>query len=204
MARRATIGVEKRARTKAQLLAAGRALLSRRAGATVTIDDITGEAGVAKGTFYTHFEDLEDFTAAVADVLIGGLDEMLRPRQVAIEDPLVRIAIGCDAYFGKGLEDRPWAGLIARMVRANITVGRDTRARFADDVAQAVAALPEPGRGSELAVEAALGIVLQVLAALGEGRLGAADREPATAAVLAAIGAGAPRVASALRHLRLR
>ncbi len=202
LASRARIGLEKRARTKALLVAAGGALFSRRPGAAITIDDIVGEAGVAKGTFYTHFEDLDDFTAAVAHDLIAGLDGLLVPLRLAIEDPFVRTAFGCDAFFGKAFEDRPWAGLVARMVRANAAVGRDTRARFATDVTQALAALPEPSLAPELAVEATLGIVQQVLAAVGEGRLRAADREPATGAVLSAIGAGEPRIAATLERVR--
>ncbi len=49
--RRAEIGREKRARTKAQLIAAAKALFSTRAWESVTVDELVDEAGVAKGTF---------------------------------------------------------------------------------------------------------------------------------------------------------
>ena len=57
--RRAEIGREKRARTKAQLIAAAKALFSKRPWELITIDEVVKEAGVAKGTFYTHFNDLD-------------------------------------------------------------------------------------------------------------------------------------------------
>lgn len=75
--RRAEIGREKRARTKAQLIAAAKALFAKRPWELVTIDELVQEAGVAKGTFYSHFNDLEELAAAVADKLIDAFDEMI-------------------------------------------------------------------------------------------------------------------------------
>ena len=60
--RRAEIGREKRTRTRAQLIAAARSLFARQAVESVTVDDVVREAGLAKGTFYVHFEDLRDGT----------------------------------------------------------------------------------------------------------------------------------------------
>ena len=71
--RRAEIGREKRARTKAQLIAAAKALCSTRPWESVTVDEVVNEAGVAKGTFYTHFNDLNELAAAVADELYPNL-----------------------------------------------------------------------------------------------------------------------------------
>jgi AcrR family transcriptional regulator len=64
--RRAQIGQERRARTRAQLISAASTLFAKRAIEAVTVDDVVTEAGVAKGTFYVHFDDLQSLTAAVA------------------------------------------------------------------------------------------------------------------------------------------
>ena len=80
--RRAEIGREKRARTKAQLIAAAKALCSTRPWESVTVDEVVNEAGVAKGTFYTHFNDLNELAAAVADELIQSFDELIQPYPV--------------------------------------------------------------------------------------------------------------------------
>src|SRR5271165_4363825 len=116
--RRAEIGREKRARTKAQLIAAAKALGSTRPWESMTVDEVVNEAGVAKGTFYTHFNDLSELAAAVADDLIQSFDELIQFRRLAISDPLLRIAFGCDAFIAKSLEDRLWASLAARMARS--------------------------------------------------------------------------------------
>ena len=85
--RRAEIGREKRARTKAQLIAAAKALCSKRPWESVTVDEVVNEAGVAKGTFYTHFDDLNQLAAAVADELIQSFDELIQPFRLSISDP---------------------------------------------------------------------------------------------------------------------
>ena len=69
LVRRAQIGLERRAKSHAQLIRATRALISVRAVDSITVDDVTREAGVAKGTFYVHFRHLDDLRAAVADEL---------------------------------------------------------------------------------------------------------------------------------------
>ena len=65
-ARRAEIGREKRARTRAQFVEAGLMLLAERPPEALTIDAIVEAAGVAKGTFYYHFQSIEELVAAEA------------------------------------------------------------------------------------------------------------------------------------------
>ena len=72
--RRAQIGQEKRAKTRAQLISAATSLFAKRAVESVTVDDIVNEARVAKGTFYVHFDDLNALTVAVADELVRTFD----------------------------------------------------------------------------------------------------------------------------------
>ena len=125
--RRAEIGQEKRARTRAQLVAAAATLFSSRGCASVTIDDLVREAGVAKGTFYVHFDDMHALTVAVADDLISSFDELIQPQRASTPEPLLRIAFGCDAFIEKALEDPAWASLVARMARSYPTVGETAR-----------------------------------------------------------------------------
>ena len=88
LARRAQIGQEKRARTRAALVTAAKSLFALRSIESVTIDEIVAEAELAKGTFYTHFDDLDALTAAVADELVAAFDDLMQPARLAIADPL--------------------------------------------------------------------------------------------------------------------
>ena len=196
--RRAEIGAEKRARTRAQILAAANALFAKRPWDSVTVDDLVSEAGVAKGTFYVHFKDMHALTAAVADDLIKTFDEMLQPHRLSIDDPLVRIAFGCDAFLEKALDDPDWASLVARMARYYPAVGKSARRRLAEDLERVLDTAPDGGLSFALGLEAVLGVVLQVLAAIGEGRLSPGDRQPAIRSVLCAIGIEKSQVTSTL------
>ena len=199
--RRAEIGREKRARTKAQLIAAASTLFAKQEWESVTIDDVVNEAGVAKGTFYAHFNDLSELAAAVADDLIQSFDELIQPRRLAISDPLLRIAFGCDAFIAKSLNDRLWASLAARMARSYPAVGQVARTRLSEDLREALKRSPQTEISLELAAELALGIVNQVMAAIGEGRLKVGDRTDAVRSILTAIGVGKRDAASIVAKL---
>jgi len=72
------------ARTRQALVAAARTVFERDGYLEARITDITAAAGVATGSFYTHFAGKEDvFAAVMAEVQ----DEMLHPR---LEEPVPR------------------------------------------------------------------------------------------------------------------
>jgi AcrR family transcriptional regulator len=199
--RRAEIGREKRARTRAQLVAAARSLFGKRPVESVTVDDVVEEAGVAKGTFYVHFEDLNALTAAVADELVRTFDELLQPQRLSMPDPLMRIAFACNAFIEKAMEDPSWAAVVARMAWSYPTVGRVARSRLREDLKLVLKGMPQQETSLELSLEVALGIMLQVLAAISQGRLSSRDRQAAVGSILRAIGADSRRVRSMLARL---
>jgi AcrR family transcriptional regulator len=199
--RRAEIGREKRARTKAQLIVAANALFSQRPWESVTVDEVVKEAGVAKGTFYGHFNDMNELAAAVADELIHSFDELIQPHRLSTSDPLVRIAFGCQAFMARALEDRSWASLTARMGRSYRAVGQVARRRLSEDLREALKQSPQAGLSLQLGLEVVLGVILQVAAAIGEGRLADGDPPEAIRCILAAIGVGRRDAASIMAQV---
>src|ERR1700761_7204095 len=103
--RRAQIGQEKRAKTRAQLISAATSLFAKRAVESVTVDDVVNEARVAKGTFYVHFDDLNALTVAVADGLVRTFDELLQPQRLSMPDPLMRIAFARSAFHVTAMQE---------------------------------------------------------------------------------------------------
>ncbi len=200
--RRAEIGREKRARTRAQLVAAASALFARQAVESVTVDDVVRQADVAKGTFYVHFADLRELTAAVADELIKTIDDLLQPVRLSIDDPAVRIAFGCSCFIDRAFADPSWAGVAARMAAAEENVGHIARRRLLEDLKRRLKGLSQGGAiSAELGLEVVVGIMLQVLAAIAQRRLSSRHREGAIAAILRAIGLDARQVKSVLARL---
>ena len=199
--RRAQIGQEKRARTRAQLISAASSLFAKRAIEAVTVDDVVTEAGVAKGTFYVHFGDLHALTAAVADELVETLDEFLQPQRQTISDPLTRVAFGCYSFIEKARQDPAWANVVARMAKSYASVGKVARSRLIEDLRLAFAKTPPREMSVELALEVVFGILLQVLTAIGQGRLLAEDNKAIISSVLRAIGIAGSEIKPVLSRL---
>jgi AcrR family transcriptional regulator len=199
--RRAEIGREKRARTSAQLVAAASALFARQAVESVTVDDVVKEAGVAKGTFYVHFEDLRALAAAVAQDLVQSFDDLLQPGRLGISEPELRIAFGCSCFIDKALTDPVWARVVARMATLTPSGLELARSRFLEDMRRFSNGLPHGRVSPELSLEIVSGILLQLMAAFGDGRLSRRYREDAIAAILRAIGLDAKQAKSVIARL---
>ena len=201
LARRAQIGHERRARTRAQLLDAARSLYARHPIETVTIDDIVNEADVAKGTFYVHFANLDELRGAVADEITHQFDELLQPGRLALENPIERIATACAGFVGKALRNRSWGALIARGTASMPEVGRAARDHLMQDLRQAAERGLLGEATPELAYEFAIGIVLQAIRSAAEKRLRPADRAAVVAAILRAIGVPARQARDLARRV---
>jgi AcrR family transcriptional regulator len=195
LARRAQIGRDRRARTRAQLMQAARALYAERTIDSVTIDDLVNEAGVAKGTFYVHFEHLPDLQVAVADELAQELDDLLQPFRLQLADPIERIAAGCAAFLREALGNPSWGSLAARSAWALPSVAHAARAHLREDLRVAAARGRLGAITPELGFDVVSGIVLQTMRAAGERRLSPSDAPVAVEAILRALG-----VASAEAH----
>jgi len=195
LARRAQIGRDRRAKTRAQLMLAARALYAERAIESVTIDDLVNEAGLAKGTFYVHFDHLPDLQVAVADELAQELDDLLQPFRLQMADPIERIAAGCAAFICEAVRNPSWGSLAARGAWALPSVAQAARTNLREDLRLAAARGRLGAITPELGFEVVSGIVIQALRAAGEARLSQSDAPAAVEAILRALG-----VASAEAH----
>ena len=188
LARRAQIGRDRRARTRSLLVEAARALYARGPIEAVTVDDVVGEALVAKGTFYVHFASLVELQGAVADELAREFDELLQPRRLAIDDPVERIAAGCGAFIGEALRNPAWGALVARGALSIPDVGEDARRRLIEDLQRAAASGRLGDMAPELAFELAIGILLQAMQAASQRRIAVQQAPSVVAGILRAIG----------------
>ena len=105
LARRAEIGRERRARTRAQIIEVGTTLLSERPLEAITVDAVVEAAGVAKGTFYYHFESIEELAAAVGERLAESFDDLLAPARLELRDPIARISFALTQFLAKAIAD---------------------------------------------------------------------------------------------------
>jgi AcrR family transcriptional regulator len=163
LARRAEIGRERRARTRAQIIEFGTTLLSERPLEAITVDAVVEAAGVAKGTFYYHFESIEELAAAVGERLAESFDDLLAPARLELRDPIARISFALTQFLEKAIADPSWARLVIRSFQAPNQLGRSIRANLTADLTKAMAEGRLTLHDPELAADIIIGIWLQVI-----------------------------------------
>lgn len=162
LARRAEIGREKRAKTRAQIVQAGAMLFSERPISAVTIDAVVEAAGVAKGTFYYHFQSIDELGAAVGAKLGATFDEMLTPARREFKDPIDRLSFAFTQFLEKARSDADWGRLVVQSSQSPTEFGLGVRSNLKADIAEAIMQGRVSVRDAELAVDIVIGIWLQV------------------------------------------
>lgn len=157
------------ARTRASLLASGRKLFAERPFDAVAIDDIVQEAGVAKGTFYNHFDDKDALLAAIVSDIRSGIEARVTMVNAHVDDPPARIARAICVYAAMAADDP---------VQAHIMLRNDPRGSaresLNDGLRDDLAAGLHSGRLAIPTIESGLlfviGIVHSLLLATARGR----------------------------------
>jgi AcrR family transcriptional regulator len=162
-ARRAEIGREKRTRTRAQIVEAGALLLSGRSPEALTVDAVVEAAEVAKGTFYYHFQSIDDLVTAVGEKLLESFDELLAPTRLGKPDPIARMSFGFTKFLEKAIADPLWAQLVVRSAQGPNEFARSVRDNFKADLVEAKAQGLLTMQDTELAADVGLGILLGVM-----------------------------------------
>jgi len=189
LARRAEIGREKRGRTRAQIVEAGLMLLAERPPEALTVDAIVEAAGLAKGTFYYHFQSIEELVAAVGAKLADSFDELLAPSRLGEPDPIMRMSLAFTKFLEKALDDPLWARLVVRSAQAPAGLVLGVRENLKADLAEALAQGRLGIQDVELAADIVIGIWLQVTRGSLERRASPELTRQALDAVLRALGA---------------
>ena len=137
----ASRGTRKRERTRGELVAAAERLVALRGLDALSIDEITEEADVAKGTFYTHFQDKGDLAAAVARQIRLDLEDRITRMNHGVKDAAVRMANGLATVLDFAIRQPVRARALMRLIpgsvdpetpinagiRADIVLGQKTK-----------------------------------------------------------------------------
>jgi AcrR family transcriptional regulator len=193
LVRRAEIGRERRARTRAQILEAGAILLAERPADALTVDAVVDAAGVAKGTFYYHFQGIGELAAAVGATLAESFDAILTPARLELPDPVARLAFAFTHFSRRAVADPAWARLVVQSAQLPSAFGRGVRDHLRADLAEAIAERRIVVTDVELAVDIVVGVWLQVTRSVLARGARAELTEDALDAVLRALGATRPR-----------
>lgn len=191
LSRRAQIGRDRRARSRKQLVEAARSLFSARPLESIAVEEVASAAGLAKGTFYAHFQSLDELWAALAKDLTGELAQSLEPVTSRRADPLERIAIACTAVIERAFGDPAWGAMAARGMWTFPDVSGAARLRFAEDLKEAA----RQGRlctlSPEVGFDLVVGSVSQAMRSASEGKLAPSEAASIVAGIIRSLGAPA-------------
>jgi AcrR family transcriptional regulator len=162
LARRAEIGRERRARTRALILEAGATLLADRPPEALAVDAVVEAAGVAKGTFYYHFQSIDELAAAVGAKLGESFDELLTPVRLELRDPIERLSFVFTKFLERASSDSDWSRLVVQSWQSPAEFGQGVRANLKADIAEAIVEGRVSLRDVELAADIVIGILLQL------------------------------------------
>jgi AcrR family transcriptional regulator len=101
-------------RTRTALIDAGLLLFAERPIDAVPVDDIVAAAGVAKGSFFNHFEDKQGFATAIATEIRRDIEARVTEANRGIDDPLVRLTGGMVVAVEFALSERKRAMVMLR------------------------------------------------------------------------------------------
>lgn len=147
---------KKRARTRGQLRRAGLEVVASRGAAAATVGEIVQIAGVAQGTFYNHFQSLDELMDELAEQLGTGV-EIARDALAAVEsDPAARVAIGIYQLIEMAERDATAAGAFVAMAAAK----PDFRSRVRGIISRAITDGVEADRFRIESTPAAVNVVL--------------------------------------------
>ena len=159
------------------------------------MDDLVGAAGVAKGTFYVHFDSLAKLQSLVASELVREFDELLQPRRLTLDDPIERIAAGCGAFIAQTLRNPAWGALVAHSAAAMPSVASVARKRLKEDIDRAARDGHLGSVSADLAFDFANGIMLHTMLSTPQTQRSPEQAPDLVAGLLRAIGV-APKKAA--------
>jgi len=111
---RTRVGMERRARTKARILAAAMRVFAEKGPDAPVIDDFIREAGVARGTFYNYFTRTDQLLVAVSRSLEDDLMLSIEEEIAGLEGPIERLATGVRLWLRWARSDPVWCAFIVR------------------------------------------------------------------------------------------
>jgi len=168
-------------------------LLAERPLEALTVDTVVESAGVAKGTFYYHFQSMEELAAAVGEKLGESFDDLLAPTRLGMRDPVARLSFAFKRFLEKAIADRVWARLVVQSAHTPTEFARGVRANLMGDLTAAKTQGRLNVNDVDLAADIVMGIWLQVTRGILQGRTSTDLPERALDAMLRALGTSSPK-----------
>lgn len=137
--RRAQIGQERRARTRAAILDATFQVIGHENGRLARIEQVTELADIARPTFYTYFSSMEELLAALSYELSHEFNTAVLAYCRDLENSAEEAAAGIRYYLDKAGGDHKWGWGMVNLSFGGPIFGAETCAAATATVAKGMA-----------------------------------------------------------------
>jgi len=124
--RRAEIGRERRARTRAKVIAAAFEIFGEENGLYARIEDVAEKAGVTRTTFYNHFSGMEELRDALSYEVTHDFLVRVLLTAASLPDPRDRASIAIRYYLHRARTNSRWAWSMMNMSANGLIFGAET------------------------------------------------------------------------------
>lgn len=190
--RRLEIGRERRARTRARIVAAAFDVFGDEAGLYASIEEVAKQAVVTRATFYNHFKSMAELREALTHEVTHDFLQAVTEAISRIPDARIRSSCAVRFYLKRAHADRRWAWSMINLSAAGFIFGAETFRRaeqtIREGVEEAVFLLPSVELGRDLL----LGTTLAAMGAIVRSE--AADDYPDQVAASILFGLGVPMI----------
>jgi len=191
---RTRVGRERRARTRQRIIEAALGVIAERGPDAPVIEDFIQAAGVARGTFYNHFETTEELLTATSswleDGLIDGIESVIGP----FDDPVRRAATGMRLWLHLARQDPVFCAFVVRSRFRGAAVERT----LALDLGAGLRSGRLTAPSVELARDLVVGVIREAQARMMDTRVPATYPDDVVRLILRALRVDERRIAALL------
>jgi AcrR family transcriptional regulator len=192
---RTRVGRERSARTETRILEAALRVFAEMGPDAPKIDDFVVAADISRGTFYNHFDSVDELLAATSEWTTRELIETIQGALEGVEGPALRFGIGLRLFFAKAQADPVWSRFVARVWKLG---GIELPAR---DLQEGLRLGVFRAPGAAAARDLLFGGVREALLRIGSERTpGAAYGTQMTELCLQALGTDSRRITAVMKH----
>lgn len=165
--RRAQIGEEKRARTRAEILEAAFALLGHDRGLTTPIEDICKAGKISRGTFYNYFSGMDQLFDALSYELNHDFNRAVTAILRQMPHAAERVGAAVRYYLERAMNDPKWGWAMVNISTGGPIFGADTYQHAQWTAEEGIASgefeLTGPNSGRDLQLGATLAAMITQL-----------------------------------------
>ncbi|MCP5397157.1 MAG: TetR/AcrR family transcriptional regulator [Sphingomonadaceae bacterium] len=156
-------GRDRRARTRAKIVAAAFELLGSEHGLYTRIEDFAQAAGVSRPTFYNHFAGMEELREALSYEVTHDFLTAVTETISANPDPCWRAATAIRFYLHRARTDQRWAWSMVNLSANGLIFGAETYRQaertVEEGMAAGVLAIPSSALGRDLILGSTLAAI---------------------------------------------